>query len=345
MSAWVRGWYQGSRWLRLLRPVEWLFRHLAMRRRRGYLLHPERVWQPPVPLIIVGNISVGGTGKTPLVLALLQWARRAGYRPGVVSRGYGAKAPHYPYLVAPGARADAAGDEPLLIVQRSGCTLVIDPDRVAAAQYLLQHSDCNLIISDDGLQHYRLGRSVEILVLDSERGLGNGRCLPEGPLREPPERLASVDLIVVNGRGAFRPPGAHVMQLVPGELCSLDGRQQLQAASWPYSRRVHALAGIGNPQRFFDSLRALGFDPIPHGFADHHHFCAADLQFGDALPLIMTEKDAVKCRHLAPAQSWYLPVEAQLDAAFESALAAQLNRTSPAGPGYRVPDVTPSESQ
>ncbi len=345
MSALVRGWYQGSRWLCLLRPLEWLFRRLVLRRRARYLSRPELVWQPPVPLIVVGNISVGGTGKTPLVLALLQWAQAAGYRPGVVSRGYGARAPHYPCLVEAGARAAQVGDEPLLIVERSGCALVIDPDRVAAAKYLLQHTDCDLIISDDGLQHYRLGRSVEILVLDSERGLGNGRCLPEGPLREPVQRMSSVDLIVVNGEGPFRPSGAHVMQLMPGALRSLDGQKQLQAASWPHSPRVHALAGIGNPQRFFDSLRRLGFDPIPHSFADHHAFCAADLEFGDGLALIMTEKDAVKCRHLAPVNSWYLPVEAQLDPAFETALLSQLNRQGLSGPGPRVSDATSSERQ
>ncbi|WP_020679735.1 tetraacyldisaccharide 4'-kinase [Marinobacterium rhizophilum] len=346
MSAWVRGWYQGSRWLCLLRPLAWLFRHLVLRRRHSYLSHPERIWQPPVPLIIVGNISVGGTGKTPLVLALLEWARAAGYTPGVVSRGYGARASHYPCMVKAGADAAEVGDEPLLIVERSGCALVIDPDRVAAAQYLLQETDCNLIISDDGLQHYRLGRSVEILVLDSERGLGNGRCLPEGPLREPPERMASVDLIVVNGEGPFRPAGSHVMRLVPGALCSLDSAHtRLPAASWRGSRRVHALAGIGNPQRFFDSLRRLGFDPIPHSFADHHAFSAEDLAFGDELALIMTEKDAVKCRHLAPANSWYLPVEAQLDAAFESALATQLNRQGAPGPQVAASDATSSERQ
>ncbi len=343
MSALLRGWYQGSRWLCVLRPLEWLFRRLVLRRRVHYLSHPERVWRPPVPLIIVGNISVGGTGKTPLVLALLQWAQAAGYKPGVVSRGYGSKAPHYPCLVIAGASAAEVGDEPLLIVERSGCPLVIDPDRVSAAKYLLQQAGCDLIISDDGLQHYRLGRSVEILVLDSERGLGNGRCLPEGPLREPPERMDSVDLVVVNGEGPFRPAGAHVMHLIPGALRALDGSGSRQASDWPGVRRVHALAGIGNPQRFFDSLRQLGFDPIVHSFADHHAFSAEDLEFGDDLALIMTEKDAVKCRHLAPANSWYLPVEAQLDAVFESALAAQLNRQDPSGPGWRVSDAISGE--
>ncbi|ANG62457.1 tetraacyldisaccharide 4'-kinase [Marinobacterium aestuarii] len=345
MRGWVRGWYQGSRWLCVLRPLEWLFRHLVLRRRAQYLSHPELVWQPPVPLIIVGNISVGGTGKTPLVLALLQWAQAAGYKPGVVSRGYGSKASRYPCLVVAGANAAEVGDEPLLIVERSGCALVIDPDRVAAAKYLLQQTDCNLIISDDGLQHYRLGRSVEILVLDSERGLGSGRCLPEGPLREPPERMDSVDLVVVNGDGPFRPVGAHMMQLMPGALRALDGSASLQAANWPGARRVHALAGIGNPQRFFDSLRRLGFDPIAHSFADHHAFSAEDLEFGDDLALIMTEKDAVKCRNLAPANSWYLPVEARLDTLFESALATQLNRQDSPGPGLRVSDAISGERQ
>jgi tetraacyldisaccharide 4'-kinase len=345
MNALVRGWYQGSRWLCVLRPLEWLFRRLVLRRRAQYLSHPERVWQPPVPLIIVGNISVGGTGKTPLVLALLQWAQAAGYRPGVVSRGYGSNASQYPCLVVAGTNAAEVGDEPLLIVERSGCPLVIDPDRVAAAKHLLQQTDCDLIISDDGLQHYRLGRSLEILVLDSERGLGNGRCLPEGPLREPPERMDSVDLVVVNGEGAFRPAGAHVMQLIPGALRALDGSVSLRASGWSGARRVHALAGIGNPQRFFDSLRRLGFDPIPHSFSDHHAFSAEDLEFGDDLALIMTEKDAVKCRNLAPANSWYLPVEAQLDAVFESALATQLNRQDSSEPGLRVSDAISGERQ
>ncbi|GGO80369.1 tetraacyldisaccharide 4'-kinase [Marinobacterium nitratireducens] len=321
----VRAWYRGSAWLRLLRPLEWLFRALARRRRRGFEQHPERVWQPPVPLIVVGNITVGGTGKTPLVLYLVDWARRRGLRPGVVSRGYGARPPTRPFVVRPDGDAGECGDEPLLIAGRSNCPLVIDPDRAAAARFLLEHFDCDLIISDDGLQHYALGRDVEILVLDSERGLGNGRCLPEGPLREPPQRIGEVDLVVVNGGGEFCPDGAHRMQLTPSELVSLRDGKRCAAVDWTGGRRVHAVAGIGNPQRFFETLRQLGFDPVPHSFADHHAFGEQDLVFDERLPLIMTEKDAVKCRHLAPPDSWYLPVEAKLTPEFESALASKLN--------------------
>ncbi|NVK43600.1 MAG: tetraacyldisaccharide 4'-kinase [Oceanospirillaceae bacterium] len=324
----VGAWYRGSAWLRLLRPLEWLFRCLSRRRRQGFIDHPERVWQPPVPLIVVGNITVGGTGKTPLVLYLIDWARRHGYRPGVISRGYGASPPAHPFAVRPDGAAAETGDEPLLIAGRSGCPLVIDPDRPAAARYLLETSDCDLIISDDGLQHYALGRHVEILVLDSERGLGNGRCLPEGPLREPPGRMAEVDLVVVNGDGRFCPPGAHRMQLTPGQLVSLDDGRRCAAEEWAGARRVHAVAGIGNPQRFYDTLRRLGFDPVPHRFADHHAFSAEDLAFDEPLPLVMTEKDAVKCRDVAPPDSWYLPVEARLAPAFESALASKLNSNS-----------------
>lgn len=325
MNALVRGWYQGSGWLRLLRPLEWLFRYLARRRRQGFLAHPERVWLPPVPLIVVGNITVGGTGKTPLVLFLVDWARRRGFRPGVISRGYGARPPQYPFVVRPDSSAGEVGDEPLLIAARSDCPVVIDPDRPAAARHLLEHFDCDLIISDDGLQHYALGRHLEILVLDSERGLGNGRCLPEGPLREGVSRLDEVDLVVVNGQGDFCPPGAHRMELAPARLIAIDGSRRCAPADWPGGRRVHAIAGIGNPQRFFDTLRGLGFDPVPHSFADHHAYRSQDLRFDEALPILMTEKDAVKCRGLAPPDSWYLTVEARLAPVFESALASKLN--------------------
>jgi len=316
-------WYGRPGLLLLLLPLEWLFRVIVAARRWSLLRSIQLSEKLPVPVIVIGNIAVGGTGKTPIAIALCAALKQAGFRPGIVSRGYGAKPPQFPYLVSAQSRVDEAGDEPLLLALNTDCPVVIAPDRVAAARHLLANSDCDVIISDDGLQHYRLQRDIEWVVIDGARGFGNGHCLPVGPLREPQSRLDSVDAILVNTSSArvdtsstfidaeaLREPH-FAFQLQPRAFVALSDGRELAAAKWP-QRRVHAVAGIGNPARFFNTLRALGVDVIEHAFPDHHAFTAADLQFADNLPVIMTEKDAVKCIGLdvGARECWYLAVEA-----------------------------------
>jgi tetraacyldisaccharide 4'-kinase len=267
--------------------------------------------------VVVGNISLGGTGKTPLLLALAARLRQRGRRPGIVSRGYGGNPGPEPVLVTPAHSAAVVGDEPLLLARASGCPVVVCPDRCAAVAWLLAHSDCDLVLSDDGLQHYRLHRDFEIVVIDGVRGLGNGRCLPAGPLREPPARLAAVDAVVVNG-GSYRLPGGAALRMAlrPLGLRQLATTTWVAApglpADWGAARRVHAVAAIGHPQRFADSLRALGLTVDLRALPDHHPLGTADLEFGDALPVVITAKDAVKCAGIADPRIWVLEVAAEL---------------------------------
>ncbi len=321
MSGWLeRSWYGSKPPLTALAPLEWLFSRVASARRSGYAGGKKQRYRASVPVIVVGNISVGGTGKTPFTLWLLALLSAQGYRPGVISRGYGGKAPGYPFEVTASSAASEAGDEPLMLVQRSGCPLVVDPDRGRAAAHLQALHGCDLIISDDGLQHYALERDIEIAVVDGLRGLGNGHCLPVGPLREPPGRLDEVDYVVVNGEGgAFHHPAGQRMILQPGSICSLNG----EPVELP-PQSVHAVAGIGNPQRFFDTLTELGYRVLPHPFADHHRYQARDLDFGDQNPVLMTEKDAVKCRAFGADNRYYLPVNAWLPTLFSEKLLSHI---------------------
>ncbi|MEH6648986.1 MAG: tetraacyldisaccharide 4'-kinase [Motiliproteus sp.] len=321
VSDWFeQRWYGTNQPLRVLAPLEWLFNRVAKSRRQAYASGKKPSYRAAVPVIIVGNISVGGTGKTPFTLWLLEVLRASGFRPGVVSRGYGGKAAEYPYEVTQHSPAAEAGDEPLMLVQRSGCPLVVDPDRGRAAARLLELHDCDLIVSDDGLQHYALARDIEIAVVDRLRGLGNGRCLPVGPLRESVERLNQVDYVVLNGAsGPFDHTGSFAMTLQPGVPCRFSG-EEVELA--PQS--VHAVAGIGNPQRFFDTLETLGYQVEPHAFPDHYKYREQDLNFHDNRPVLMTEKDAVKCRAFATDNRYYLPVTAQLPLALTEKLIEQV---------------------
>ncbi len=323
MSMLEKAWYDGSRWPLLLWPLEKLFIALSGRRRKKQCLQQ---WTSPVPLIVVGNINVGGTGKSPLVIALIQWLRDQGYRPGVVSRGYTANPPSYPYSVTLQSTSEESGDEPLMIVRRTQVPMVIDPDRVRACQHLLAAHNCDIIISDDGLQHYSMGRDIEIVVIDGKRGLGNGHCLPVGPLRESPERLQQVDLVVINGNDGYEHDKAINMQLAVSGLVGLkDGLRH--DISMLANMTVHAVAGIGNPRRFYDTLFQSGLLPIEHSFPDHHLFQLSDITFEDALPVIMTEKDAVKCVLLPmKVSTYYLQVEAQLSPNFGEQLTLLLQK-------------------
>lgn len=321
----LQAWYQGHPALGLLRPLEALYRRIALRKRADYLEGRRQAYRAPVPVIVVGNVTVGGTGKTPMILWLIEHCRARGLKVGVVSRGYGAKPPSLPWRVRAEQNAAQAGDEPLMIVQRSSVPLVIDPDRPAAVRALLAEEPLDLILCDDGLQHYRLARDLELVLIDAARGLGNRRCLPAGPLREPAERLESVDAVLYNG-AASDPAGAFSFVLRPSALVNLCSGERRDLAHFPPGQQVHALAGIGNPRRFFATLEALHWRPVPHAFPDHAAYSAEQLQFSPPLPLLMTEKDAVKCRAFAAADWWYLAVDAQPSPAFVAWFDARLER-------------------
>jgi tetraacyldisaccharide 4'-kinase len=261
----------------------------------------------PVPVIVVGNLTVGGTGKTPLVAWLAQWLREQGYRPGIVARGYRGRAASWPQSVTPASDPSLVGDEPVLLARAAACPVAVGPDRVQAGLMLME-SGCDIIVSDDGLQHYRLARDIEIAVIDGERRFGNGFCLPAGPLREPVSRLKTLPIRVANGSPR------------DGELgMALEGQgfwhtlrpEERKEADYFRGRRVHAVAAIGNPARFFNSLRRLQIEIVEHAFPDHHAFVPADVAFGDG-DILMTEKDAVKCERLG-ISAWYLKVAARPD--------------------------------
>lgn len=322
-----QAWYRQAAWLKLLRPLSAGFSYLAQRRRAAFS-RSAKSWIAPVPVVVVGNISVGGTGKTPIVLALIELFQAQGYKPGVVSRGYGASPPRFPWRVEPEQSATQAGDEPLLIAIRARVPVVIDPDRPAAVRYLLAHFDCDVIISDDGLQHYALARDIEIAVIDGVRGLGNRRCLPEGALREPPDRLSEVGFILQNGRGeVLQHPDAQVFELAATAMLNLNTQESIPVEAWLAAQgtgSVAAVAGIGNPGRFFATLRGLGLQVEEHPFPDHHPFVAKDLLQPEGTAVVMTEKDAVKCRQFECPGCWVLQVSAILPDSFKQSLQQQL---------------------
>lgn len=323
LSRWLQqAWYEGHPLLNLLTPLEGLYRSVVARQRKQFLNGEKVVYRAPVPVLVVGNITVGGTGKTPTILWLIERCRQLGLRVGVVSRGYGAKPPSYPWRVTADGNAAECGDEPLMLVQRSGVPLMIDPNRPRAAQALLEQEPLDILLSDDGLQHHALGRDLELVVIDHARGLGNGRCLPAGPLREPLERLHDVDACLVNGALQDDASG-YAMQLRPTMLVNVQSGQHVALSHFTPGQTLHAVAGIGNPERFFATLEGLHWRPIRHAFADHAIYSAASLP-ADELPLVMTEKDAVKCRAFARDNWWYLAVDAELSAAFTAWLDEQL---------------------
>lgn len=324
----LRAWYAGHPLLKLLSPLEYVYRRVVERKRARFVAGEGEIYRSPVPLVVVGNITVGGTGKTPLILWLIEHCQRNGLRVGVVSRGYAAKPPQLPWRVTAQQSAAQAGDEPLLIVQRTGVPLMIDPDRGRAVKALLDSEPLDLILSDDGLQHYRLARDLELVLIDNARGLGNGHCLPAGPLREPVERLESVDAVLYNGADSDPHPG-FAFKLQPSALINLCSGERRALDLFPPGQALHAVAGIGNPQRFFTTLEALHWRPIAHAFADHASYSAEVLSFTPSLPLVMTEKDAVKCRDFASPDWWYLAVDAVPSEAFVLWFDQQLKRLLP----------------
>ncbi|MCW8834727.1 MAG: tetraacyldisaccharide 4'-kinase [Colwellia sp.] len=303
----------------LLLPLTCLFWLISTLRRIGFNSGLLKSYAIEKPVIIVGNIGVGGNGKTPVVVHLIELAKTLGLTPGVISRGYGGTAEVYPYLLDEKSTSSQAGDEPILIYQRCKVPVVVGSDRVANAQMLVAQG-CDIIISDDGLQHYRLQRDLEIIVVDGKRLFGNGLLLPAGPLREGVWRLQHADMLIYNGCKAgdsseFNGDNALLMQLAATELIHINSGKKVSLSQFLQQwRSVNAIAGIGDPQRFFDTLLSLGFDLLKQqGFVDHKDFVENDfIDFKSELPLLMTEKDAVKCHAFAQEHWWYLPVSAQL---------------------------------
>jgi len=301
-----------------LLPLSWLFCGVVWLRRLAYRIGVFKTARISIPIIVVGNISVGGTGKTPLVLWLVDYLRDMGFNPGIVSRGYGGQARNWPQQVRPDSDPAAVGDEPLLLSQRTGCPISVGSDRAAAARALQEHTECDIIISDDGLQHYAMGRDIEIAVVDGDRGLGNGFCIPAGPLRERISRLEHVDMVVANGSAGR---GKFIMMLKQGDVYNLaDPTRVAKLKDFADLDAVHAVAGIGNPERFFRQLELAGLTLQRHAFPDHYRFTPEDFEEMGSEMVIMTEKDAVKCVRFASPQHWVVRVNAELPENFEQRL-------------------------
>lgn len=319
-------WFQGhsAKWwmVPLLLPLMVVFAGLSFIRRLAYKIGLLQAVKVSVPVVVVGNIGVGGNGKTPVTLYLVEKLTEKGLKVGVVSRGYGSNAPYYPYQVHAESTAEQAGDEPLLIFQRSGVNVVIGSDRVAGCQLLIEQG-CDLIIADDGLQHYRLARDFEFVVVDGKRLFGNGLLLPAGPLRETKQRINHANYVIVNGESSWLKQAhnldipALTMQLTANKVVNVKTGKSVKLSDFlaqylASEYKVNALAGIGDPKRFFNTLEQYGFTIArAQGFVDHQTFTVDDLQsFSEDLPLLMTEKDAVKCASFAQENYWYLPVDA-----------------------------------
>jgi len=321
MRRWLeRVWYQGAPGGFLLVPFGWLFGAVAAARRALYRRGCFASAHPGRPVIVIGNLTVGGSGKTPLTAWLATALAAHGLKVGIVSRGHGGRATG-PLEVAATSDPAEVGDEPLLLARRAAARVVIGRDRLAAARRLAPAVD--LILADDGLQHYRLRRDLEIVVIDGRRRYGNGRLLPAGPLREPVARAQQAALRVVNGGAPAS--GEHPMRLAVGSVVALADGGRRPLADYA-GRRVHAVAGIGDPARFFATLRAAGVVPVEHPLPDHARLAPRDLAFGDGLPVLMTEKDAVKCQAFPAAGLHYLEVEAEFAASDANAILERVLR-------------------
>lgn len=310
LETWLNSiWYSRPNPPFWMLPFEWLYQSIVLSRNFCYRIGLFESWAAPVPVIVIGNLTVGGTGKTPMALHLARRLKDKGWKPGLVSRGYGI-ALDDPVLVEPQDVASVIGDEPMLLARESGCPVAVFPRRAEAARLILENTDCNLLICDDGLQHLALERDIEILVVDGLRRFGNGHCLPAGPLREGVSRIRTVDLAIQNGGTAM--PGFIQMELKPEALVNIMTRETLsldQAAD----RKWYAVAGIGNPDRFARTLQQVGIDAELDSFPDHHAFVVNDFDKAGERPIVMTAKDAVKCESFAGRDWWYLRVLAELE--------------------------------
>ena len=312
-----RFWYAPDPLGALLAPAGWLVALFTVLRRAAYRYGLRRSWRIGCPVVVVGNLSVGGTGKTPLVIALAKLLAARGVRVGVICRGYRGTGSRWPRKVLPDSDPGRVGDEAVLLARRTGVPVAAGPNRIAAGRILFRRSRCDVILSDDGLQHLRLARDVEIVVIDGVRRHGNGRCLPAGPLREPLGRLASVDLVVANGAAA---PGELGMRIEPGDAVNLADPDLTRPLDAFRGEVVHAVCAIGHQERFFRALESRGLTIVRHPFPDHHPFREEEIRFSDDAPVLMTEKDAVKCERFAGLRHWCVPVDAVLSSELEDRL-------------------------
>ena len=318
----IAGWRKPNWLTATLWPLSLLYRGIYQLNRLSYQAGLRSTYRAPVPVIVVGNLTVGGTGKTPLVAHIVQLLQAQGLRPGIISRGYHSQASEFPLLVETTTEVAQAGDEPSLLMRRTGTPIAIGPDRRAAIELLLAHHALDVIVSDDGLQHHALARDIEVCLIDQTSQNDNHGLLPAGPYRESPARQKQVDFVVYHV-GPDSVTHGFTMQLVPDQIKAVAPSN---IASPPSDGPIHAVAGIGNPQRFFDACERLGFVIIPHAFPDHHEFTAGDIDFGPDAVVLMTEKDAVKCEKIADQRHWYVPVSAQLSPGFDNALMDRLSR-------------------
>ena len=338
----VRAWYEDAWWLRLLTPLAWIFGRIAVRRRR--VLSAGPAWRAPMPVLVVGNLTVGGTGKTPFVIWLVHQLLRRGYKPGVVARGYRGRGNRHPMAVAAsGADPEQVGDEPPIIARQTGVPVVVCRDRARAVRHLASECDIDIVVSDDGLQHYAMARDLEIAVVDGHRRFGNGRLLPAGPLREPAQRLGEVDWVIANRQRSELSERETVMRNRPRAFVNLQTGVRMVperfVAQYP---NINAVAGVGNPVAFAEMLRGLGHKPVLHALDDHHRYFGDEIHFDNDWPVVCTEKDAVKLRRLnVPlGHSWFLEIETEigeeglrrLDELLESLAATFSNQASPTRP-------------
>lgn len=319
-------WSGQSKLYWLLVPISCLYGAVVFVRRMLYRLHILKSWRAPLPIVIVGNLSVGGNGKTPLVIYLIEQLRLQGLKVGVVSRGYGGYSQHYPLMVTKETPASLVGDEPVLVYERTQIPFAVAPKRSDAVKMLLNHYALDLIITDDGLQHYALQRDIEIVVVDGKRGFGNGWLLPAGPMRESTSRLKNVDYLVINGTSQLPLDKAYTMALIPDQAINLVSGERKPVTEL---KSVCAMAGIGDPNRFFTMLAEMQVDLVNSiSFDDHQAYSKSQLQSlaNVTQTLLMTEKDAVKCKQFAQNNWWYLPIEAALPDVFISHLCQKIKK-------------------
>ena len=314
-------------WAKLL---SFFFQARAVSRRIFYIVFFIRVYKPKIPVIVVGNINVAGTGKTPVIGWLVQELKRRGYKPGIVGRGYGGNAELWPQQVRVDSDPYLVGDEAVLLARHCQCPMGVGPERVTAIRQLIKHYDVDVIISDNGILHYAMGRDIEIAVIDGQRRFGNGYCLPAGPLREPVGRIENVDFRINNGGDAQA--REHEMHIRLLDVVNLKDPNKVMQLSEFRGKKVHAIAGIGNPKRFFEQLKEQGIKAEEHAFEDHHPFCREELEFGGKDILLMTEKDAVKCERFAQENYWYVRMAADIDSELGNKILESLaNKSQPQG--------------